>query len=237
MPWREFTLVGTTDEAVEVTDNPEAKEEEIQYLLKYANQYLADSVTRQDVLSAWSGLRPLVSPHHADSTAKLSRDHTLLTSTSQLITITGGKWTTFRKMAKDAVNLVMKQLSQPTSPALPVTPVAGGYEYDVEKLNSLLLKTIEAEDIRHHLIYYYGSRSLVIQEIMKQEGIERLHPSYAFTTAEVIYVSRYEMAVKVDDVLSRRFRLSFLDANASQLVKEKVSSILTKEQNQVNLVH
>lgn len=225
IPWRGFTLIGTTDEETEVTDYPQPKEEEIEYLLKYANQYLNHSVTRQDVLSAWSGLRPLVAPNHADSTAKLSRDHTLITSDSGLITITGGKWTTFRKMAKDAINQVMKCLSLPTSPALPVIPVAGGQDYDYQQLNSLLSKTIADEEIRTHLINYYGSRSLVIQDIIKEKGSDRLAPKYPFTTAEVIYVCRYEMAVKVDDVLSRRFRLSFLDANTSQQIKEKVLEI------------
>ena len=237
IPWRGFTLVGTTDEAVEVTDNPQAKETEIEYLLEYANRYLDKSVTRNDVLSAWSGLRPLVSSSQANSTAKLSRDHTLITSASQLITITGGKWTTFRKMAKDAVNQVMKQLSKPGSPDLPVIPVAGGQDYDVEKLNSLLSETIEDEEIRNHLIHYYGSRSLVIQEIMQEKGSDRLNSKYPFTTAEVVYVCRYEMAVKADDVLSRRFRLSFLDANTSQQVKEKVLEIVTEEKNKLNPVH
>ncbi len=236
VPWREFTLVGTTDEAAEVTDNPQATEADIEYLLKYANLYLEDSVTRQDVLSAWSGLRPLVSPAHADSTAKLSRDHTIITSASKLITITGGKWTTFRKMAKDAVNEVMKQLSKPTSPALPVTPVAGGQDYNLEKLNSSLSETIEAEDIKKHLIDYYGSRSLVIQEIMKDKGIERLDSKYPFTTAEVIYTCRYEMVINADDVLSRRFRLSFIDANTSQKVKAKVLQLVTEERKSFDLV-
>lgn len=237
IPWRGFTLIGTTDEEAEVTDYPQAQEKEIEYLLKYANQYLNHSVTRQDVLSAWSGLRPLVALHHADSTAQLSRDHTLITSNSGLITITGGKWTTFRKMARDAINQVMKCLSLPPSPALPVIPVAGGQDYDPKKLNSLLSETIEDEEIREHLINYYGSRSLIIQEIIKEKGGDRLSPKYPFTTAEVIYVCRYEMAIKVDDVLSRRLRLSFLDANTSQEIKEKVLAIITEEKKSLNLVH
>ena len=235
IPWRGFTLIGTTDQAVEVTDNPLAKEEEIEYLLKYANQYLNKSVRRQDVLSAWSGLRPLVANTDADSTAKLSRDHTLITSTSRLITITGGKWTTFRKMAKDTINEVMKHLSLPISPTLPITPVAGGKDYDFSQLDSLLSETIKDEDIKKHLIKYYGSRSLVIRDIITDKGIVRLHSQYPFTTAEVIYVCRFEMAIKVDDVLSRRFRLSFLDSDTSQKIKEKVWKIITEEHKSIKL--
>jgi glycerol-3-phosphate dehydrogenase len=124
----------------------------------------------------------------------------------------------------------------PTSPGLPVISVAGGKNYDPEQLNSTLSEIIKEEDIRKHLIEYYGSRSLVIQEIMKDKGIIRLHPQYPFTTAEVIYVCRYEMAIKSDDVLSRRFRLTFLDADTSQQIKDKVSEIVTEEQNCPNLV-
>jgi glycerol-3-phosphate dehydrogenase len=140
-------------------------------------------------------------------------------------------------MARDAINQVMKCLSLPPSPALPVIPVAGGQDYDPKKLNSLLSETIEDEEIREHLINYYGSRSLIIQEIIKEKGGDRLSPKYPFTTAEVIYVCRYEMAIKVDDVLSRRLRLSFLDANTSQEIKEKVLAIITEEKKSLNLVH
>lgn len=130
VPWRGFTLIGTTDEPAKVEDNPQATEAEIQYLLKYTNQFLDKTVKREDVLSAWCGLRPLVSPTHAaaKSTAKLSRDHTIITSKSGLITITGGKWTTFRKMAKDTINKVFNQLSfsSTANSSLSLIPVVGG---------------------------------------------------------------------------------------------------------------
>ncbi|AFZ48788.1 homodimeric glycerol 3-phosphate dehydrogenase (quinone) [Cyanobacterium stanieri PCC 7202] len=238
VPWRQFTLIGTTDETAKVTDNPTPTEEEITYLMRYANRYLSDTITRDDVLSAWSGLRPLVSPdHNANSTAKISRDHTILKSKSGLITITGGKWTTFRKMAIDTVNHVIKQLPSPNGfsghpPTL--IPVAGGENYDFDDLDQKLSATIEDEAIRHHLINYYGSRAIVIQDIIQESGLERLAPQYPFITAEVIYVYRYEMAQKPEDILSRRFRLTFLDSAVSEQVKEKVNAIIDQEKSDVN---
>lgn len=231
VPWRGFTLIGTTDEEAKVTDSPTATEEEIQYLLKYANQYLSKPLSREDVLSAWCGLRPLVSPSHtANSTAKISRDHTIISSPSGLITITGGKWTTFRKMAQDAVNQVIKQLPQKDNFATEVEmlPVAGGEDFDFATLDSLLQEVIEAPDIRHHLINYYGGRAPVILNIIRECGLERLTPQYPFITAEVIYVCRYEMAQKSEDVLSRRFRLTFLDSQVAEEVREKVEQIITQ---------
>ncbi|MBF2055883.1 MAG: FAD-dependent oxidoreductase [Cyanobacterium sp. T60_A2020_053] len=231
VPWRGFTLIGTTDEEAKVTDSPVATEGEIQYLLKYANQYLSKPLSREDVLSAWCGLRPLVSPtHQANSTAKISRDHTIISSPSGLITITGGKWTTFRKMAKDAVNQVIKQLPQKDNFATDVEmlPVAGGENFDFATLDSQLQEVIEAPDIRHHLINYYGGRAPVILDIIKECGLERLTLQYPFITAEVVYVCRYEMAQKSEDVLSRRFRLTFLDSQVAEEVREKVEQIITQ---------
>ena len=234
VPWREFTLIGTTDEVAEVTNSPQPTEAEIEYLIKYANQYLQKTVERKDVLSSWSGLRPLVSPsHQAKSTAKISRDHTILKSKSNLITITGGKWTTFRKMAKDTIDNVIQQLPSPNdvSPApTTLTTVAGGEHYDFDLLDQKLATTIDDEAIRHHLINYYGSRAIAIQVLAEECGLERLTEQYPFITAEVIYVCRYEMAQKPEDILSRRFRLTFLDSAVSQTVTEKVKEIMEQEQ-------
>ena len=135
-------------------------------------------------MSAWSGLRPLVSPNHtANSTAKISRDHTILKSKTGLITITGGKWTTFRKMAADTINQVIKQLSSPngfSGHSSELISVAGGENYDFDDLDQKLSATIEDEAIRHHLINYYGSRAIAIQAIIEEYGIEKLAPPISF---------------------------------------------------------
>ena len=230
VPWRGFTLIGTTDDKTKVTNSPQATEADIEYLLEYANRYLAKSLSRDDVSSAWSGLRPLVSASgDAKSTAKISRDHTLIVSASQLVTITGGKWTTFRNMAQDAIDKVTELLSLDLAHPEEILPVAGGKNFDAQELNSKLSQTIEDQEIREHLIYYYGFRSLVIQEIMNHQGVERLLANYPFTSAEVVYVCRYEMAEKTDDILARRFRLSFLNEKAKQAIEEKVSLIVEQE--------
>jgi glycerol-3-phosphate dehydrogenase len=105
VPWHDKVVLGTTDTAVdEISFEPRALEQEIDFVLSHANRYLAETITRKDVRSAFAGLRPLVRKRGAKTTAMLSRDHTILVSKAGLVTITGGKWTTYRKMAEDAID-------------------------------------------------------------------------------------------------------------------------------------
>jgi glycerol-3-phosphate dehydrogenase len=204
VPWHDRVVVGTTDiEVEEPSLEPRALPEEVDFILENAAKYMAKDPSRSDVLSAFAGLRPLVSVGDEDETAKLSRDHTVLVAESGLVTITGGKWTTYRKMAQDAVDQAAM--------------VAGLVEQPCPTENLRIhgwLKQIDAADPLH----VYGSEAPAVRKLAedKRKLGEPLHDRLpALTGARVVWAVRREMARTVEDVLARRTRSLLLDARAS----------------------
>jgi glycerol-3-phosphate dehydrogenase len=219
VPWYGKVLVGTTDtEVPEASLEPRALEDEIKFLLKHAAQYLSKDLTRQDVLSIFAGLRPLVRPAGTMNTAQISRSHTLMVTVSGLVTITGGKWTTYRKMAEDTIDKA----------AL----VAGLEERECKTKNLKIHGWLEKPD-RNNSLYYYGSDGVAIKEMIAQnpELGEKLHKDLFYIKAEVVWAIKNEMARTVEDVLSRRTRALLLNARASMEVASEVAKILAKELN------
>jgi glycerol-3-phosphate dehydrogenase len=196
IPWEGRTLVGTTDIPVDHAEmEPAPSEEEIEFLLRYAGMYLSRSPKREDVLSAFAGLRPLVRGNAA-STSQLSRDHTLMVSDSGLVTITGGKWTTYRRMAQDAVTRAAE--------------VGGlGPQPCVTQHLQLLGAEGTNPDWRE-----FGATAAEIERY-EDRYPGQLHARLPFSRAVAAYVIEREMPVNLDDVLSRRLRALFLDAEAS----------------------
>jgi glycerol-3-phosphate dehydrogenase len=204
VPWHDRVVVGTTDiEVEEPILEPRALPEEVDFILENAAKYMAKDPSRSDVLSAFAGLRPLVSVGDEDETAKLSRDHTVLVAESGLVTITGGKWTTYRKMAQDAVDQAAM--------------VAGLVEQPCPTENLRIhgwLKQIDPADPLH----VYGSEAPAVRKLAedKRKLGEPLHDRLpALTGARVVWAVRREMARTVEDVLARRTRSLLLDARAS----------------------
>lgn len=229
LPWLGYTLVGTTDNPSEVIDRPQASEVDIDFILSQVRKYLDPAPTRADVLSAWSGLRPLIHESAQSSTAKLSRDHHLEVLTSGLVTIGGGKWTTYRRMAQDAVDAAIDQ--GPTNPSVkPCTtenqllPGAEGYRKDghLELANSYRIDPTTAE----RLYARYGSRAANVLELAKESKFERIHPDHDFLVAEVTYATANEFAHTADDVLDRRLRVGFLDSALKEKLKPRVQELL-----------
>lgn len=216
IPWQNKVLVGTTDTPVNtLSEEPLAMEEEINFLIRHFNRYHQTTIQRSDVLSVFAGLRPLVKRKDVKNTASLSRDHTLIIAPSKLLTITGGKWTTWRKMAEDAVNHIAEITGQ--EPRKCVTANLHIHGYTNEPMTDSHLQ-------------YYGSDAAAIRELMQEPGMERtLHAAHPFTVAEVVWALRYEMAQTVEDVLARRVRLLFLDANAAMATAPLVAAIMAKE--------
>lgn len=219
IPWYDKVMIGTTDTPVDnISAEPEAMEEEINYILKHAAKYLAEKPTKADIRSVFAGLRPLVKSDNSlgDDTSEISRDHSLLVAPSELITIAGGKWTTYRKMAEDVVD----RASQ----------VAGLEE-----------RTCVTEDLRIHgwdrnidkgdPLSYYGNDRADIKKIVKEnpELGERLHDKLPYIKAEVIWATRNEMAMTVNDFISRRTRALFLDAKASEEMAPEVAQLMAEE--------
>jgi glycerol-3-phosphate dehydrogenase len=205
VPWQNKVVLGTTDTPVDTIDvEPKPLGEEIEFILEHFNRYTNAAVQRSDVKSVFVGLRPLVRANENASTALLSRDHTLVVSPSRLVTVTGGKWTTYRKMAEDAVNnalFVSKQKDK--GPCITRNLPIGN---DAEKQQTI-------------------QRLITAQPALG--GL--LHPAYAYTRAEVVYAVRYEMAMTVEDFLARRIRLLFLDAKAAVEAAPAVAEIMAAE--------
>ncbi|MBB4035009.1 glycerol-3-phosphate dehydrogenase [Dysgonomonas hofstadii] len=222
VPWHDKVVLGTTDTPLkEFVLEPQALEEEIDFILKTAGQYLAKQPKREDVLSVFAGLRPLAAPKsNADEskTKEISRSHKIVVSDSGLITVTGGKWTTYRDMAEDVVNRAIRVAHLPDLECKTRGLRIHGYKENVDRSN---------------FNYVYGSDIEKIQELARSfpELSVKLHPDYDYIAAEVVWAVREEMAQTVEDVLARRFRVLFLDARAAIDMAPLVAKIMAGEMN------
>jgi glycerol-3-phosphate dehydrogenase len=217
IPWHDHTLIGTTDTPItEPTPEPVALEQEIEFILSTAALYLAKTPTRSDVLSVFAGIRPLVKAQSGVNTATLSRDHTIHIDQSGLLSICGGKWTTYRRMAEDCVNQAAMLANLRTSECVTEHLNIHGFHAHARKFGELS---------------YYGSDALPIQAIMQGDPAlsTPLHPALPYTGAEVIWSVRSEMAETVEDVLARRTRALFLNANAAIKMAPRVAELMAVE--------
>lgn len=221
VPWHDRVIVGTTDTPMEKPAlEPRALEEEVGFILKHAARYMTKDPSRRDVLSVFAGLRPLVRPADAKGdTSSISREHHLAVSGSGLVTITGGKWTTYRKMAEDTVDkaLVVAGLEEKESPTAHL------------RIHGWLKNT----DRSDHL-FVYGSDLTGLNALMEEdpELKEPLHEKLPYLKAEVVWAARHELARSVEDVLARRTRALLLDARASAEAAETTARLLAKELDQ-----
>lgn len=222
VPWHDKVVLGTTDTPLkEFVLEPQALEEEIEFILRTAGEYLAKKPTRDDVLSVFAGLRPLAAPKKESDgkkTKEISRSHKIVISDSGLITITGGKWTTYRDMAQDVIDKGITIGGLPRKECVTKDLRIHGYKEKVHRSN---------------FNYVYGSDIDKIVELQSQslKFAEKLHPDYDYTVAEVLWAVREEMALTVEDVLARRFRILFLDARAAIDMAPQVASIMAIEMN------
>ncbi|MGN5953657.1 glycerol-3-phosphate dehydrogenase/oxidase [Sphingobacterium lactis] len=218
VPWHGKVLLGTTDIPIDQHQiEPRPMEEEIEFILATAKNYLEPAPTRADILSIYAGLRPLAAPTDKDSgsTKEISRDHKLIKSESDLITITGGKWTTYRKMAEDTVNLAIETAKLIEVPCkTKQLPIHGA-----------------TKDRYHGHWSLYGKDYAAIQQLAQEDPSlrEELVAGYDYQAVEVVWSCRNEMICKVEDFLARRSRLLLLDAKASMVAAPKVARIMAKE--------
>ena len=219
IPWHNHTVVGTTDTPIpEASYEPLPFEEEIEFILETAAQFLSRPPTRKDILSVYVGIRPLVKAEGdgGEKTSALSRDHTIHIDSAGLITIVGGKWTTYRHMAEDCVNHAITLGRLEDTPCVTRSLKLHGYYEDSEALGDL---------------WVYGSDAEGVRAIASEDPtlLEPMHPDLTYCAAEVIWAVRHEMARTVEDVLSRRTRALLLNARAAQELAPRVADIMAKE--------
>jgi glycerol-3-phosphate dehydrogenase len=217
IPWHGHALVGTTDTPIpEATLEPSPLDHEIDFILETASDYLAKRPVRADILSVFTGIRPLVKAGEASSTAALSRDHTIHISRSGLLTIAGGKWTTYRNMAEDAVDhaLVLGHLDERACATRELR--IHGYHQRAENFGPLAI---------------YGSDAPAIEEMIRTrpELAAPLHAALPIVRAEIVWAAREEMARTVEDVLARRTRALFLNTAVALAMAPKVARLLAQE--------
>ena len=218
VPWHGHVVVGTTDIPVDVTAlDVVPTNAEVDFIIEQINAYLERPVGRSDALAAFAGLRPLVSGPGA-STAKLSREHLVDVSASGIVTVTGGKWTTYRKMAEDTIDVAARQAKlaprKSVTADLPLhgSPGPSGHPSDANYAA-------------------YGTDGDALRRLEREDPAlaERLHPRLPYTKAEVVFAAREEYARTVDDVLARRTRALFIDVEAARASAATVASVLAKE--------
>lgn len=219
VPWHDRVLLGTTDTGVpDAKLEPVPLETEINYLLRHAARYLARAPKREDVLSMFAGLRPLFSARRGSPTAALSREHYIEVSDTGLVSITGGKWTTYRRMGADVVDKALES-------------------------SDLTQRKSKTETLRIHgwttsipagALSVYGSdaKAIAAMERPNPEFAQKLHPRLPHRVSEVVWAARNEMARTVEDVLARRTRSLLLDARASMEAAPLVADVLARELKQ-----
>ena len=220
IPWHDRTVVGTTDTAV---DNPSFEplplNEELDFILTHARRYLTNDPEPADVLSCFAGLRPLVRNPDAENTAEISRDHTILISRSGLLTVTGGKWTTYRKMGEDTIDqaITLGQLEE--RPCVTYDLQLHGWHEYAETFGQF---------------EHYGADAPQLQSLINGDPdmAVPLHPDLPYVKGEVIWALRHEMARTVEDILSRRTRALLLDARASIASAPVVADLMATELGQ-----
>lgn len=216
IPWEGSVLIGTTDTLKEHFEyEPEPLDEEITFILNETKKYLAYPPEKKDILSIFSGLRPLIKKKDQKSKT-ISRDHVIEISSSKLVTITGGKWTTYRKMAEEAINICLEVANKPFRPSKTKELKIHGFLQPIDPFNPL---------------NKYGTDQTILLNLYKEEPSlrEQLHPHLPYTIGEIVFAIRYEMAKTIEDILARRTRALFIDAKAAIESSHEVGRILAKE--------
>ncbi|XP_027111502.2 glycerol-3-phosphate dehydrogenase SDP6, mitochondrial [Coffea arabica] len=246
LPWLGRTVAGTTDSNTSITMLPEPHENEIEFILDAISGYLNVKVRRTDVLSAWSGIRPLAMDPKAKNTESISRDHVVSEDYPGLVTITGGKWTTYRSMAEDALDAAIKSGKlNPTNKCLTYNiQLVGADGWEPASFTILAQQYVRMKRTYRgnvvpgvmdtasakHLSHAYGTLAERVAAIAQNENLgKRLAHGYPFLEAEVAYCARNEYCESAVDFIARRSRLAFLDTDAANRALPRVIEILAAE--------
>lgn len=254
LPWQGNVIAGTTDSATTISQNPIPQEKEIQWILDEVKNYLSPDVKvrRGDVLSAWSGIRPLVKDPDAKDTQSLVRNHMINISTGGLLTIAGGKWTTYRAMAEETVDAAIKEYNlKPTGKSqTDHIKLLGGHAWTKTMYIKLIQQFGLETEVAKHLAESYGDQAWTVASMSDPTGTlifycqvtltdeigqswplhgTRLSPLYPYIEAECRYAVRHEYALNAVDFIARRTRISFLNVQATVECLPRVIDIMGEE--------
>eukprot|EP00002_Diphylleia_rotans_P040332 TRINITY_DN9533_c0_g1_i1.p1 TRINITY_DN9533_c0_g1~~TRINITY_DN9533_c0_g1_i1.p1 ORF type:complete len:595 (-),score=102.03 TRINITY_DN9533_c0_g1_i1:110-1894(-) len=230
LPWEGMTLAGTTDDPCDLTPYPYPRENDIEAILKEISGYLGIPVRREDVKSAWSGIRPLARDPNSKNTAQVSRNHVVYVHPNQMVTVVGGKWTTYRQMAQDTLDKAIevgsfKNVYPCTTSTL---KLIGAHQYDLALFTKLAQMYGLETNIAQHLSKYYGDRAVMVADLYRNGYSKRLSPLYPYVEAEVLYVVDHEYALTPVDVLAHRTRLAFLDQREAVKALPRVVELMAE---------
>ncbi|XP_043966139.1 glycerol-3-phosphate dehydrogenase, mitochondrial isoform X1 [Gambusia affinis] len=239
LPWEKMTIAGTTDTPTDVTAHPTPGEDDINFILREVRNYLSPDVEvrRGDVLAAWSGIRPLVTDPSSKDTQSICRNHIVSVSDTGLITIAGGKWTTYRAMAEETIDAAVKFLHLPARPCRTVGLMLEGAKGWTPTLYIRLVQDYGMEEeVARHLATAYGDKAFDVAKMARVTGQrwpivgKRLVSEFPYIEAEVLYAIK-EYACTAIDVLARRTRLGFLNVQAADEALPRIVQIMGKELN------
>ncbi|PAA80137.1 hypothetical protein BOX15_Mlig010624g1 [Macrostomum lignano] len=238
LPWQNCTIAGTTDTPCTVSDSPHPAEEDVKFILQEIKHYLSPEIVirRGDVLSAWSGIRPLVTDPNKQDTQSIARNHIIEVSDSRLITIAGGKWTTYRQMSEEAIDTAIEVAGlQPKGPCRTSgLMLLGAYNWSPNLFIRLVQEFGVEPTVAKHLSCLYGDKCLDLIRLEPLSGHrwpvvgKRLHPNYPYLESEVRWACQ-EYACRAIDILARRTRLAFTNVHAAAEALPRVVAIMAEE--------
>ncbi len=217
VPWHDKIILGTTDTPVKQESlEPKPTEQEINFILETARDYMNPAPTRKDILSIFAGLRPLAATKEGAKTKEVSRSHKVITSESGLVSIIGGKWTTYRKMGEDVVEKTEEIMKFPHKKSNTEYLKIHGYRKDIDYNDPM---------------YYYGTDKEKILELSEkiENGNEVISKAQKIIKAQIVWAVKNEMALNIEDFLSRRTRLLLLDQKEAIQIAPIVAEIMAKE--------
>jgi glycerol-3-phosphate dehydrogenase len=233
IPWLGRLLVGTTDDEVTHEDELVVKRSEAEYLLRQLNRYLARPYAIEDIVGGFAGVRPLVSSGKAGKTKKLIREHEVeIDRESGLISVLGGKWTTYRAMAEDAIDAVQQQLGLPVGGCVTREHhLSGSDGYSADYPKELAATYGVNEPTARHLSEKFGTNADAVLDLAKQdqELAQPIVAGFPAIQAEIAYSARSEMAATLDDVLERRTGVQFFSWDIAKKAAPVAAAVMQKE--------
>ncbi len=228
VPWEGAVIAGTTEVQAAASREPVPSPEEVNYLFRQLAKWFDPAPQPDDLRASWAGLRPLVVQPDRDGGSKnLVREHHIVVGAKGLVTIAGGKWTTYRLMAEEVVDRAIAEAGLVANPCRTrELPLLGAADYRSELADELVKMYSLDGDIATHLAHAYGDRAEAVLALAPAAPGERLVEGYPYVEAEVVWAARHEMALGVEDVLARRLRLTFINAAAAQAVRPRAEALL-----------